>query len=275
MTKIEMKPCFSEVTTLTATFAEDVAACAGAGWPALEVWLTKLESHLQTHSAGETKELLAANRIALAAASYQGGLLLSQGEARQAHFDHYKRRLSLCEAFGIPTLLIAADFVQRPDATALERAIVSLKQAAQWADGFGIRLALEFRGTDAFCSCLDTALLMVEQCGAANVGVNLDVFHYYKGPSKAEDLEKLNLRNLAFVQFADVAGIPRELATDSDRVMPGEGDFQLKPIVERLNSIGYSGYISLELMNAILWQIKPAQVAELGLAALRRFVPVS
>ncbi len=37
-----MKPCISEATTLSAPFADDVAAYAEAGWPAMEVWLTKL-----------------------------------------------------------------------------------------------------------------------------------------------------------------------------------------------------------------------------------------
>jgi len=270
-----MKPCISEVTTLPATFAEDIAAYADAGWHAMEVWLTKLETHLQTHSTEQTKELLATRGVALAGASYQGGLLLSQGEARKAHFDHFRRRLGLCSDFGIPTLLLVADFAQRPEATSLERAVVSLKQAAQWAGGFGVQLALEFRGTDAFCSCLETALLLVEQCDEPNVGVNLDLFHYYKGPSKPEDLERLNTRNLAFVQLSDVAGIPREWASDSDRVMPGDGDFRIETFMERLQSIGYQGYISLELMNPMLWQAKPTQVAELGLMALSRFMPSS
>jgi 2-keto-myo-inositol isomerase len=269
-----MKPSISEVTTLSATFAEDVAAFAGAGWPAMEVWLTKLETHLQAHSAAETKDLLAQKQIVLAAASYQGGLLLSQGEARKAHFDHFKRRLQLCQEFAIPTMLVAADFTHQVDGQALQRAVVSLKQAAQWADGFGVRLALEFRGTDTFCSCLDTALQMIDQCGEPNVGVNLDLFHYYKGPSKPEDLERLTPRNLAFVQIADVAGVPRELAADADRVMPGDGDFRLESLVAAVKNIGYLGYVSLELMNPQLWQAKPTQVAELGLMALRRFLPV-
>ena len=42
-------------------------------------------------------------------AAYQGGLLLSQGEQRQAHYDHFRRRLDLCQAFAIPTLLVVAD----------------------------------------------------------------------------------------------------------------------------------------------------------------------
>src|SRR6516165_7668104 len=103
-----MKPCISEVTTLPATFADDVVAFSEAGCLAMEVWLTKLETHLQKHSAADTRKLLVERQMTLAAASYQGGLLLAQGEQRRVHYDHFKRRLDLCQAFGIPTLLVAA-----------------------------------------------------------------------------------------------------------------------------------------------------------------------
>ena len=55
-----MKPCISQVTTLPATFAEDIAAYADAGWHAVEIWLTKLETHLEQHSASDTRKLLEA-----------------------------------------------------------------------------------------------------------------------------------------------------------------------------------------------------------------------
>jgi 2-keto-myo-inositol isomerase len=270
-----MKICISEATTLPATFAEDVAAFASAGWPAMEVWLTKLETHLQNNSAEATRRLIADTGIELAAAAYQGGLLLSQGEARREHFDHFKRRLEICQQIGIPTLLIVADFAQRVDALLLQRAIVSLKQAAQWADGFGVRLALEFRAADSFCSCLDTALTLIEECGEPNVGINLDVFHWWNGPSKTEDLERLFSDNLFHVQIADVAGVPRELAVDSDRIMPGDGDIRIAPILDYLQRIGYAGFVSLELMNPTLWQAKTTQVAELGLTAVQRLLPAN
>jgi sugar phosphate isomerase/epimerase len=267
-----MKPCLSQATTLSTPFADDVTACAAAGCPALEVWLTKLETHLETHSAAETLRLLQDRQVALAAASYQGGLLLSQGEQRKAHYDHFKRRLDLCQRLGIPTLLLAPDFVDKVEAIDLERAVVSLRQAAQWAAGFGVRLALEFRARASFCACLDTALALVAACGEANVGVNLDVFHYYTGPSKFEDLGLLTPTNLAFVQICDLAGVARELATDSDRILPGEGDFRLPPILRQLRAAGYDGWVSLELLNPVLWQAKAAQVAELGYGALRRLL---
>ncbi len=267
-----MRPCISEATTLANTFAEDVNGYADAGCQAMEVWLTKLETHLEKHSVADTRKLLEDRQMTLTAASYQGGLLLSQGEQRKAHYDHFKRRLDLCQSFAIPTLLLAADFVDKVDSTSLQRTVVSLTQAAQWAAAFNVRLALEFRGSASFCSSLDTALALVSHCGEPNVGVNLDVFHYYTGPSKFEDLGLLSRDTLAFVQLSDVIGVPRELATDADRILPGEGDFRLEPIIEQLRAIGYDGWVSLELLNPALWQMKTSQVAELGLAALQRLL---
>ncbi len=265
-----MKPCISETTTLPCSFAEDVAAYADAGWSGMEVWLTKLETYLETHSLADTRKLLEARNMQLAAAAYQGGLLLSQGEQRRAHYDHFRKRLDLCQQLGIPTLLVVADFAEAVDAAALERAVVSLTQAAQWAAGFGIRLALEFRGRNAFFASLDTALALIHQCGEANVGINFDVFHYYTGPSKFEDLDLLTADRLAHVQLCDLAGVPRELATNSDRILPGDGDFRLEPLIEHFRGLDYQGWVSLELMNPTLWQAKAVQVAEVGLTALRK-----
>src|SRR5437016_2698129 len=152
-----MKPCISEATTMAASFAEDVQAFVGAGFRAMEVWLTKLETHLEQHSLAETKRLLEDHRMMPVAASYQGGLLLSQGEQRRVHFDHFRRRLELCQGLSIPLLLVVADFVGEVDQTSLERSVVSLKQAAQWAAGFDVRLGVEFRGSASFCSSLSTA----------------------------------------------------------------------------------------------------------------------
>jgi sugar phosphate isomerase/epimerase len=265
-----MKLCISEATTLPATFAEDVDAYAKAGCLAMEVWLTKLETHLETHTVAATQRLLEDRAMKLAAASYQGGLLLSQGEQRKAHYDHFRRRLDLCQRFDIRTLLVVADFVEAVDQTSLARAVVSLKQAAQWAAGFDVRLALEFRGKATFCASLDTALALVGQCAEPNVGINFDVFHYYTGPSKYEDLGLLTVDRLAFVQLSDLAGVPRELATDADRILPGDGDFHLEPLIRQFHALGYDGWVSLEVLNPTLWQTKPIQVAELGRMALQR-----
>lgn len=265
-----MKPCISQVTTLQNPFGADAEVYCRAGWTAVELWLTKLEAFLEGHSLAEVRALLKSSGIQPVAAAMQGGLLLSQGVERSTHWDHFRRRLELLVRLGVPTLIVAADFVGEPSAADYGRAAAALAEAAGLAATCGVKIALEFQRGSPLCSCLETALALIAQSGAGNAGVCFDLFHYYTGPSKFEDLSCLTAQNLAWVQVCDVSGTPRELARDGDRILPGEGDFQLGPILEQLSRIGYDGYISLEVMNPQLWQVAADRVAEFGYRALCR-----
>jgi sugar phosphate isomerase/epimerase len=75
---------------------------------------------------------------------------------------------------------------------------------------------------------------------------------------------------LAWVQLCDLSGTPREQAGDSDRILPGEGDFPIGLIIEHLARIGYDGLVSLEVLNPQLWQVDPDRLADLGRRALLR-----
>jgi 2-keto-myo-inositol isomerase len=265
-----MTPCISQATTLSTPFEDDLDAYARGGWRAVELWLTKLESYLERHSAAEARKLLEDHGLTPAAAAIQGGLLLSQGAERDAHRDHFRRRLEVLRELGVPTLVVAADFTREPAPADYGRAIESLGEVAAEARACGVRIALEFQKSARFCASLDTTLALIAQSRAENVGVCLDLFHYYTGPSKFEDLAYLVPENLAWVQLCDLAGTPRELAGDADRIFPGEGDFQLGPILDELGRIGYTGYVSLELFNPHLWQVPAGRVADLGFQALCR-----
>ena len=208
--------------------------------------------------------------MAAPVASFQGGLLASQGEFRKQHWESFDQRLAQCRALGTGTLVVAADVGGPLDQQAIDRVQMSAGQAAERAGGHGVRLALEFQARAAFVNNLQTAAALVAEIGSPHLGLCLDAFHYYVGPSKLEDLAYVTAENLAHVQFCDLAGVPRELATDADRVLPGDGDFQLGAIVEHLRQIGYAGHVSVELMNPQIWRIPPLQFGEIAMTALRK-----
>lgn len=265
-----MIPCISQVTTLSTPFEDDLPAFARAGWPAAELSLNKLETFLLAHSIEDARRILSDHGIVAAAASLQGGLLLSRDDARATHWNHFRRRLAVLQSLGVGTLILAPDFATDPTPDDFGRAVSSLREAGTLAQSHDVRLALEFQKTAKFCASLDTALALIAQSDAPNLGVCLDLFHYYTGPSKFEDFDYLSRDNLAWVQVCDLSGVPRELAGDSDRIMPGDGDFRIAPILDHLARIGYDGHISLELMNPGLWPIAAGAVADAGLRALAR-----
>ncbi len=265
-----MLPALSQVCSLPAPFEKDVADYAAGHCGAIEIWLTKLETYLQSHNIDEVRQLLEQHGVTAPVASFQGGLLVSQGDARQAHWNHFQRRLELCQAVGIQTLVVAGDVVGPLDEQDFGRLQMSLTQAAAQAGKHGVRLAVEFQAKATYPNNLQSATALVESISSPHLGLCLDAFHFFTGPSKEADLAYLSAENLFHVQFCDLAGQPREFAADGDRVLPGDGDFPLAAIVERLREISYAGCVSVELMNPAIWQIPPLQFGEVGITALRK-----
>ena len=267
-----MKPALSQVCTLDAPFEKDVEDYAAGACHAIELWVGKLDTYLERHSEADLRGLLERHGVTAPVASFQGGLLTSQGDFRKQHWDGFVRRLQQCRSLGIGTLVLAAD-IQGPLAqTNLERVQVSLAQAASRAGEHGLRLALEFQARAAFVNNLQTAAALVAEVGSPHLGICLDAFHYFVGPSKPEDFGYLSIENLFHVQLCDVSGVPRELATDADRILPGDGDFPIEPLVARLREIDYRGYVSVELMNPQIWRIAPRQFGEIAMTALRKIL---
>ena len=264
-----MKPALSQVCSLNSPFEKDIEDYAAGQCEAIEVWFTKLETYLETHSLDDVRSLLAEHRVTLPVASFQGGLFISQGDARREAWSLFQRRLELCRELEIKTIVAACDLFGPLNDQDIERAYVSLEQAAQLAVDHGGRIALEFQSRAALGNNLLTAAGMVARVNHPGLGLCLDTFHYYVGPSQTEDLACLSKENLFHVQFSDLADTPREFATDADRILPGDGDIPLEPIVARMGEIQYDGYVSVEVLNPQLWQVSTRQFGEIGMTALR------
>lgn len=267
-----MQPTLAQVSTLNSSFDVDVADYAAADCASLEIWLGKLESYLQTHSLDDVKQLLDKHTMSAPVASFQGGLFTEPGDSRDAHWDHYRKRLALCRDLDVHTLVVAADVPPPISQSVMDRVGQSLTEAAELAHSQGIRLALEFQSRSAFCNNLATALGIVEEIGRPNLGVCLDAFHFLTGASKTEDFALLSNQNLFHVQLSDLVGSPRELALDADRVMPGDGEFPLPALLQALRHIGYTGAVSVELMNPQIWQVPARSFGEVAMTALTRLL---
>ncbi len=72
--------------------------------------------------------------------------------------------------------------------------------------------------------------------------------------------------------YNDVIEKPFKELQDSNRVLPGQGFFNLEGFFSKLKSIGYDKWISLELFNEQLWQENPNEVAKNSMDSLKKFI---
>ncbi|MEC8737390.1 MAG: TIM barrel protein, partial [Planctomycetota bacterium] len=219
-----MKPAISTVCSLNApleTILEDYSA---GQCRLIEVWLGHAEQYLDGKPAKALSELLLHHGCDPVAATFQGGLLTSQGDARREHWAHFEKRLALCSAASIPTLVLAGDVYGPLGPEDLGRLSASLVESAKRAADAGVRLALEFDARASFPNNLQSAVALIEDVGLPSLGICLDWFHFSVGPSKVIDLHLLTPETIALVQLSDIADVPREMATDADRILPGEGN---------------------------------------------------
>ena len=265
-----MRPAVATVCSLNASLDTILTDYAAGHCDAIDLWLGHADAFIAQLGASALRERLAELAIAPLAASYQGGLLTSSGEARQEHWRHFGERLALCRDVGIPVLVVAGDTFGPLSPQDLGQLSTSLSDAARQAGESGVRLALEFDARASFPNNLQSAVALVEDVGHPGLGVCLDWHHFTVGPSKALDLWLLTPENLAHVQLSDIVDVPREMASDADRILPGEGSSPPQELITRLAEIGYSGGVSVELMNPALWRVPPRQFGEIAMTALRR-----
>ena len=249
-----MRPAIATICSLDAPLETVLEDYAAGHVDAVDLWLGQADAFLKGRTVAELREAFGRHGIAPVAASFQGGLLTSQGEARAEHWKTFEGRLGLCRDLGIPVLVVAGD-AHGPLGPA----------------DLG-RLALEFDARASFPNNLQSAVAVVEDVGSPSLGVCLDWLHWTVGPSKPLDLWLLTLENLAHVQLSDIADVPREMASDADRILPGEGSSPPHDLVRRLGEIGYTGAVTVELMNPQLWGVPPRQFGEIAMTSLRKLL---
>ena len=91
-----MKPALSQICSLDSAFETDVAEYAASECLAIDGWFTKLEQYLEGRTTADVRNLLNRHGVEMPVASFQGGLLSSQGESLELAWQLFRQRLDLC-----------------------------------------------------------------------------------------------------------------------------------------------------------------------------------
>jgi sugar phosphate isomerase/epimerase len=111
---------------------------------------------------------------------------------------------------------------------------------------------------------MNDMLAFAKECGT-NVGLQLDVWHWYHAGATTDDIIHAGKDRIVHVHLNDSPKLPPEQIRDDERLMPGEGVIDLTGFLRALQEIGYQDFVSVEVFGRGLKDMPPEEGARLAL----------
>lgn len=256
-----------------ATIIDAIDTAADAGWQGLEPWVKELDDWIagggtleQVRDHAGTRGVQIVNLIGFPEWA------VPEQDRRLAGLKEAGRCFEMAAALGCPH--VAAPPMGIHDRV-VDLSTIPGRYAAlvDLASRYDVIPLLEYWGIAQTLGTTGEVLYVAAECGRPGVQLLADVFHMYKGSGHHVGFEHFGAGRLGLVHVNDIPESPaRADVTDADRVYPGDGLAPWPDIVARLEGVGFSGWLSLELFNESYWAQGPATVAREGLDKLKRCV---
>jgi sugar phosphate isomerase/epimerase len=267
----------SEISTVGATFAEDVAAYAAAGFDAIGIWEFKLPDDDEANLALLREHGLAvANCVPAIPAILQLGIPGMEGPAdpkeRINALCSSMRRLAAYEPESVACLTGPTGGRSLEEA----RGVVTegLQVVAAAADTAGVTLAFEpihrvQRESTSFVNSIEDAVALLHEAGLDHVSLLLDVYHVWDDPALWDLIARASYR-IAGVHVSDWPYDPSR----TDRELPGHGVGGTREIVDALALSGWDGSLDVEIFSEPdrFWSLPVDEAARQAFAATSALV---
>ena len=245
---MERVPHFSvsQITTLGWPFERDVEAFAAAGAPAIGIAVRKLEAVGVMRAARLVRDA----GLAVSCLTSSGPFPLLDTRGCEAALARARAHLEAAAELGAGCLMLlpgVAPSLTWEEAAARTRPL--LEALIPDAERAGIRLGIEpvsqLRVDLGFLHTFDDTLDFVDEIGSPSLGVVLELQNAWIERGLYRNIRERTAR-IALVQVNDFR--VGTLAA-SERVVMGDGDIPLRPIVHALAAAGYDGWYDIELLG--------------------------
>jgi 4-hydroxyphenylpyruvate dioxygenase len=264
--------CMHGITSSEFDFRTCMEGWAKAGIKAAEPDLAKAREWEVANGAGSARKLM--DELGLVAYSSTNQLRLEESsEARVEAIEDLKWKVAMAESLGATRLVIPSAASEAHVLADYEQVYANLNEAAEIAKPHNVALMVEFTRNSRLINNIRTALDVVRTVNHPNLKFMLDLYHFWAGPSKFEDLDMIEPGEIHHVHFADTPRQPPvEVAEQKDRAFPGEGIAPLQKILNKLVEKGYNRALSLELFDMEVRRTDPAAIAGRALETITPFI---
>lgn len=264
-----MRLSLSQISTATASFADDLVAYRSAGFEGVGLWQFKLSGDWVAdrdalHGAG----LVATNCVPLVPTILPNPVI--EGPA-----DPDERIESICASIGLfanlrpaSVLCLTGPVGSLGEAEARRIVVDGLQAIAETARELGVAFGLEpihrtQREQFSFVHTLPEALELLAEAELDDVGVMVDTFHLGDTDGVLEQLER-HVDRVTGLHVAD-----HTLDGSEGRALPGEGTGRTREVVQTLRRAGWDGWLDVEIFSTPdgFWGLPPDEAARRAFAA--------
>ena len=232
-------------------FRDRCEQAARVGMSGIGLWHADIEHQLESRSLEDMKSILDDNGLRHLELEFLQEWFLDPGDERRAESDATRKMLwDAAAALGAHHVKVG-----NIPGTPAEIPIVAERFAELCADAaehHDAKVVYEFMPFDANVQDIDTALEVVGAADSGNAGVAIDTWHMSKLGIAPEELRKVPLEQLGWIELSDgqrenMDDLIEE--TTRFRKLPGEGEFDIPAYIDVAQDIGYPGPWGVEVLS--------------------------
>jgi 2-keto-myo-inositol isomerase len=251
-----------QTTSARAGYRKSLEGWAKAGIHDVEPTAALLDDYLKTDSLANAKRILSDNGLNVISGAVGVSGLWEPNPNFAQNLDAFRKRCEQFADLGAPLIYSPCVTTAKFTPDDYVRCLENIRQVAEVARQFRLKVAAEFIRNSTFLASLPTALRLHREAVHPNFGILFDCYHFWSGPSKFEDMDLIEPGEIIHAHLNDTQALPRELLDMQSRVIPGDGVAPLAKILAKLADRGYAGPISVELFLPRFQEAEPFELAK-------------
>ena len=253
---------------------EEIKTAAEAGYDGVEIWMNKLNAHIEEGgTTTDIKSLASDLGIKIENCISFPQWIVDDEQKRAEAYDQAKKEMDLLAQVGCTRVAAPPAGATNPPSLDLLEAAKRYRKLLEIGQETGVLPQLELWGFSHNLHLFGEVMYVASEAAHPDACILPDIYHIYKGGSDFEGLRMLDPSAIHMFHMNDYPASPSRMEIkDSHRVFPGDGVAPLEKALGFLIAKNKPIVLSLELFNEDYYKMKALDAAKEGLEKMKKAV---